>query len=85
MDARSFGNFLVSEFEKVAKSVEGNLLSMAFQDMGGAHRASASRDILMQVVNTMPAYLDKFYQNGGNSVPQPSNTVISDTSVSEGQ
>lgn len=76
MDARSFGNFLVSEFTQVAKSVETNLLDMNYQDFTQAHRSAAQRNIVMQIVEAMPHYLDKFYQQGGNSAPQSSNTVI---------
>lgn len=85
MDARSFGNFITVKLTDVAKSVENNLLDMAYQELVPAHRAAAGRSTVMQIIAALPAWVDEFYDAGGNSLPQQSNTVVSSAPTSEGQ
>lgn len=74
MDARSFGIFLKNTLIDEAKKYEGNLLSATYETIAEAKRIGGIRDTLIGIANSIDNVLDDFYNKGGNTIQEQTNT-----------
>ncbi|MEN9916135.1 MAG: hypothetical protein RLY40_67 [Pseudomonadota bacterium] len=63
MDARSFGDFLVSKLSDLAKTIESNLLNSAYEKIEHSHKASGTLQVLKEITTKMDNLLTDFHES----------------------
>jgi hypothetical protein len=63
MDARSFGDFLVSKLSDLAKTIENNLLNSAYEKIEHSHKAAGTLQVLKEITSKMDNLLTDFHDS----------------------
>lgn len=62
MDARAFGDFLVTKLGELSKTLEQNLLTSAYKEIDQSHKAAGAREVLNEMVTKMDNLLEDFHK-----------------------
>lgn len=70
MDAKSFGDFLVSKLNELGETLKNNLLTSAYKEIDQSHRASGTLGMINEITSKMDNLLNDFYAQQNGEAPK---------------